>query len=84
MDDDRQKRIAEYRRNKPIAELERKYNKAKGRHSNQFWCVEWLDLAHARAREMSRFFMRFEKSQQEMDPAQVHIDSVDIKIEGEE
>jgi hypothetical protein len=65
---DREKRITEYRRNKPIAELERKWNKAKGRHSNHYWCAEWLDLAHARSREMARFFMRFEKSQQEIDP----------------
>jgi len=46
-----QKILDEYRRNKPISELERKWNKAKGRHSNRFWCTEWLDLAHARAKE---------------------------------
>lgn len=44
--------IRESRRSQPIEELERKWNKAKGRHSRQFWCMEWIDLAHARAKVM--------------------------------
>ena len=51
-----QKILREERRKQPIEELERKWNKAKGRHSNQYWTAEWLDLAHARAREMYKFF----------------------------
>ena len=52
----RQKIITEFRRNKPIAELERKWEKAKGRHSNRYWCAEWLDLAHARAIRFAELF----------------------------
>jgi hypothetical protein len=44
--------LEEERRKQPIEELERKWNKAKGRHSNQYWCVEWLDLANARGKLM--------------------------------
>lgn len=51
-----QKILQEERRSQHIAELERKWNKAKGRHSNAFWCAEWLDLAAARAKEMADFF----------------------------
>lgn len=51
-----QKILDEERRKQPIAELERKWNKAKGRHSNAFWTTEWLDLARARADEMVKFF----------------------------
>lgn len=40
------------RQKQPIEELERKWNKAKGRHSNQFWCQEWIDLANARAKQI--------------------------------
>ncbi len=46
-----QKILEDERRKQPIEELERKWNKAKGRHSNRYWCAEWLDLAHARATE---------------------------------
>lgn len=42
-----QKILEEERRKQPIEELERKWNKAKGRHSNQYWTAECLDLAHA-------------------------------------
>ena len=48
--------LQDERRKQPITELERKWNKAKGRHSNAFWCDEWLDLAAARAEEMYKFF----------------------------
>ena len=44
-----QKRLAEVRAKQPIEELERKWRKAKGRHSNAFYAVELLDLAKARA-----------------------------------
>ena len=47
-----QKIIEKERRKQPIEELERKWNKAKGRHSNAYWCIEWLDLAAARAHIM--------------------------------
>lgn len=49
---DRSDKINEYRRKQPIEELERKWDKARGRHSNQFWCTEWLDLAHKLAEIM--------------------------------
>jgi len=47
-----QDKIDQHRKNKPIEELERKWNKAKGRHSNRFWCLEWLDIADYRAKEL--------------------------------
>ena len=53
---EREERIAEYRRNKPLDELARKWNKAKGRHSNKFWSAEWLDLSHASTKVFARFF----------------------------
>ena len=56
---EREEKIAEYRRSKPIPELKRKWDKAKGRHSNRFWTVEWLDLAHARAKKMAEFFKSY-------------------------
>ncbi len=31
------------------AELERKWRKAQGRWSNQYWAQEWLDVARRRA-----------------------------------
>lgn len=45
----RMDKISGYRRNQPIEELQRKWNKAKGRWSNSIWATEWLDLAYARA-----------------------------------
>jgi hypothetical protein len=56
MSAERQKRIAEFRRGKPIAELERKWLKANGRHSKRYFTVEHLDLSHARARMLYQFF----------------------------
>ena len=50
---EREKRIEEYRQRQMITELERKWNKAKGRHSNAWWAAEWLDLAAARGREIA-------------------------------
>ena len=47
-----QKILDEERRKQPIAELERKWNKARGRHSRAFWTAEWLDLAKARGEKM--------------------------------
>jgi hypothetical protein len=49
MSADRENRITEFRRSQPEAELERKWNKARGRHSNSFYIMEWLDLAWVRA-----------------------------------
>ena len=51
MNKERQAKIDKIRRSQPINELERKWKKAKGRHSNQFWAVEWLDLAIRRAED---------------------------------
>ena len=51
-----QKIIDEERQKQPIEELERKWNKAKGRHSNRYWCQEWIDLSKARANEMYKKF----------------------------
>lgn len=48
----RAERIAEYRQRQPIEELERKWRKAQGRWSNQYWSAEWLDLAEARSRQI--------------------------------
>ena len=47
----RAERIAEYRLCQPLAELERKWRKAQGRHSNQYYIQEFLDLCDARASE---------------------------------
>ena len=44
--------LKEERRKQPIVELERKWSKARGRHSNAYWCIEWLDLSAARAHEL--------------------------------
>jgi hypothetical protein len=44
--------IAEARRRQPICELERKWLKAKGRYSNRYWAMEWIDLSIARGREL--------------------------------
>lgn len=53
MDSDITKRIEEIRQSQPMEELERKWNKSKGRHSNQFYTQEGLDLADRRAKELS-------------------------------
>ena len=44
------------RRHQPMDELERKWKKAQGRHSNAYWCIELLDLANAEARELWKKF----------------------------
>ncbi len=56
MSEERQKKIDKFRQSQPIEELQRKYNKAKGRHSNAFWMAEELDIAFKRAEEMYKFF----------------------------
>ena len=38
----------------PVKELKRKLDKAKGRHSNDRWCQEEMDLAAARSIEILR------------------------------
>lgn len=40
----------------PKAELERKWTKAQGRHSNQYWTQEWLDLASREGAELAAYF----------------------------
>lgn len=57
MTDERSERIKQARQSQPIAELERKWNKAQGRWSRRYWAQEWLDLAAARAKEWSAWFM---------------------------
>jgi hypothetical protein len=49
---EREEKIACFRRRQPIAELERKWAKARGRWSNRYWAAEWLDLAAVRADQM--------------------------------
>jgi hypothetical protein len=56
MSQERLKKIREYRANQPIEELERKWNKAQGRHSNHFWCTEWIDLAMCKGKKWKQFF----------------------------
>ena len=51
-----QKILQDERRKQPIAELERKWNKAKGRHSKQIWLTEELDLLDAKALASIKFF----------------------------
>lgn len=53
-----QKILREERRKQPIEELRRKYEKAKGRHSNHYWFAEELDLADAKAEEIVKLFNR--------------------------
>lgn len=48
--------IDEHRRKKSVKELERKWIKAKGRYSNQYWCAEEIDLAKAKGRELEKLF----------------------------
>ena len=60
---DREARIAAYRQRQPLAELERKWNKARGRHSNRYWIQEWVDLADARGREMARIIEKLAANQ---------------------
>ena len=47
-----------------IDELERKWNKVKGRHSNTFWEQEWIDLAMARAKRLSKLLKKLPESQE--------------------
>lgn len=56
MSDERLKTIALKRQSQPIAELERKWNKAKGRHSKRYWAQECLDLGIARGLEIAAYF----------------------------
>ena len=50
----RQERISEYRRRQPLEELERKWLKARGRWSNQYWSLEFIDLVSREADELKR------------------------------
>jgi hypothetical protein len=38
------------------AELERKWEKARGRWSNRYWAQEWLDVAHREAEKLDLYF----------------------------
>ena len=53
---ERAERIAEYRQRQPVAELERKARKARGRYGNHYWLMEEIDLAIARGRELLKVF----------------------------
>ena len=55
---DGEKKLDEARQHQPLKELERKWNKAKGRHSNAFWTQEWIDLAMARGARLAKFFKK--------------------------
>jgi hypothetical protein len=48
--------IVEHRRKQPITELRRKAEKASGRWSNRYWTAEELDLAHAEAEALVKYF----------------------------
>jgi hypothetical protein len=54
MSAERARAIEMYRVRQPAEELERKLDKAKGRHSNDRWCQEAMDVAAARAIEILR------------------------------
>ena len=60
----RQEKIDKFRRMKSVKELERKFNKAKGRHSKNYWCVEHLDYVFALADEL---YFWFEKNKLKRD-----------------
>ena len=45
-------KITEYRQKQPLYELIRKFNKAKGRHSKNYWIQESIDFTHAIAAGM--------------------------------
>ena len=47
-----QKILDAARKKQPVEELRRKAQKAKGRHSKNFWIQEEIDLADAEAREI--------------------------------
>ena len=49
--------LEQERQKQPIAELERKWNKSKGRHGNRYFTAECLDLAAAQAKELAKFFL---------------------------
>lgn len=49
-----QKILDAERQKQPIKELERKWEKAKGRHSNHYWTQEWIDLSFARGKELAK------------------------------
>jgi len=44
------------RRNQPIEELQRKWDKARGRWSKNIWGAEWLDLAWKEGEKMALYF----------------------------
>jgi hypothetical protein len=47
------------------AELERKWKKAQGRHSNRFWTQECLDVAGREADRLILYFKRGAKKEQD-------------------
>ena len=49
-----QKILGDERSKQPISELRRKYDKAVGRHSRNYWIQEEIDLATAEALEAMR------------------------------
>jgi hypothetical protein len=48
----RAERLAEIRQRQPITELERKFKKARGRYSRQYWTAEAIDYSFAKGREL--------------------------------
>lgn len=55
---EREDKIAEYRRKQPLAELRRKFNKAKGRRRSCYISQELLDLANAEFDLQRNLFVR--------------------------
>lgn len=53
---EREMKITEFRRSKPVKELERKYEKAKGRYSKRFPCVEAIDFYFSCTNIMRKVF----------------------------
>jgi hypothetical protein len=56
MNDARHAIIDAHRQKKPIPELRKKWEKARGRHSKRYYCQEWIDLAYARAEVWANYF----------------------------
>jgi hypothetical protein len=51
---DRLKKIEHARQTQPLAELRRKWEKSRGRHSNARWSQEAVDLVYAEGRELMK------------------------------
>jgi hypothetical protein len=52
---EREEKIRQARLRQPIEELARKAATARGRHTNQYWSQEELDLADAEAKDLFNY-----------------------------